>query len=67
MPLTPRITRLAARLRPVRPEYCRGGPTRVVDAGDPVDPVETPRCRFCGQTHLLAVEEIVVAPREDEL
>lgn len=65
MPLAPRITRLAARLRPVRPEDCPGGPTRVVDAGGPVDPAEMPRCRLCHRPHLPAVKEAVVAPRED--
>lgn len=61
-----RITRLMATLRPVRSDRCKGGPTRLVAAGDLVNPADVPRCRYCRGPHLLVVGEVVVATREDK-
>jgi hypothetical protein len=41
------------------PDDCRGGPTVLVDAGEPV-PADSPRRRQCGWPHVMRVEEEVL-------
>ena len=56
-----RINRLAAKIRIVPPERCRGGPTMIVVSGNVDTITEAPLCRFCRQAHVLIIEEVIVA------
>jgi hypothetical protein len=66
MGLRQRLDRLERRL--ADPDDCDAGPTLILPyrQGEPEPPIpaDAPRCRACGQVHVLLIEEVIVTSRE---
>ena len=61
--LNSRVARLEQD-RPVRdPGECPGGPTVLIDPGEPV-PADAARCPYCGGVHICELIEEIVEPSD---